>query len=90
MYCWACNSSDHDAEGCHWICRQCGHRLPSALGHGPACECPDAREQQEAALTEDYGPDVAGLFMMSVDPAVDPEEGQQALDLLLGLVDSSE
>lgn len=43
--CWAESSCTCSATGtkCPYACTACGRRLRGALGHGPACECPDRR-----------------------------------------------
>lgn len=35
-----CNDT---GDKCPYVCSGCSRRLRGALGHGPACECPDPR-----------------------------------------------
>ena len=34
-----------DEKTCRWVCKECGCRLPGALGHGMPCSCPDAQKR---------------------------------------------
>lgn len=85
MYFWACNDTGHEAENCSWICRDCGSRLPGALGHGPPCSCSDVRSKTALVNKKVFGPATAAAIHVATDPFADKKVRKRAIEDLLGL-----